>query len=463
MVLRATAQATETGVLRGLQQVVGERNVLVEPDVRAGHEVDWTGRFRGRALAVVRPGDAGQVRAVLRLCNESGVGVVPQGGNTGLVGGGVPRDGEVVLSLLRLNAIDPVDTAAGEVTAGAGVTLQDLQRHVAAAGWEFGVDLGSRSAATIGGMVATNAGGVHVLRHGPMASQVRGLELAMADGGIVERLAATNKDTAGYDLPALMTGSEGTLAIVTRARLRLVPPMRERVVALIGLADTAAAVSLVGRLQGRLPSLLAAELFFQAGLDLVLRHVTSRRPFPADAGAYLLVECAGRTSPLDELAAVLSEDSAIVDVAVARDAGERLALWHLREAHPEAIGREGIPHKLDVAVPVGRLAEFVAAVEPAVAAVAPGARTLVYGHIADGNVHVNVLDAEPHGMDVADVVLRLALELGGTISAEHGIGVAKVAWLELARGGADMAAMAAIKHALDPRGILNPGVLFAAD
>jgi FAD/FMN-containing dehydrogenase len=448
------------GVIDALRRLVGESHVLVDPAERAGHEIDWTGRFQGRALAVVRPADAGEVRAVLRLCNEAGIGVVPQGGNTGLVGGGVPRDGEVVLSLLRLRDIGPIDPVAAEVTAGAGVTLGDVQRHAAAAGWAFGVDLASRSAATVGGMIATNAGGLNVLRHGPMAAQVLGVELALADGGHIERIAAPHKDTAGYDLAALVTGSEGTLAVVTRARLRLVPRMTARAVAVIGLPDTAAAVSLVGRLQARLPSLVAAELFFEPGVELVVRHAAGRRPFEAIAGAYLLVECADLASPLDDLAAALSDEPSIVDIAVATGASDRLGLWHLREAHPEAIAREGVPHKLDIAVPTGRLADFVAMVGPAVAAVVPAARVHVYGHVADGNLHVNVLGPGPLDDAVDDAVLRLAIELGGTISAEHGIGVAKVAWLSLVRGADDTAAMAAIKRALDPRGILNPGVLF---
>jgi FAD/FMN-containing dehydrogenase len=446
-----------------LRAVVGDRNCLTDPDLLASHEVDWTGRFRGRALAVVRPASADEVAAILRACAESGIGVVPQGGNTGLVGGSVPRDGEVVVSLSRMADVEPVDPLGGEVTVGAGATLSAVQAAARASGWEVGVDLGARDSATIGGMVATNAGGVHVLRHGPMRRQVIGLEAVTSTGSVLRRLPGMLKDNTGYDLAGLLAGSEGTLAVITRVRLRLVPPLPHRAVALLGLADAATVIAVAGDLRRRLPSLLAAELVTRAGLDLVLRHAQLEPPFATPFPAYLLVETASaHGDPLDVLAAAL-EDFDASDVAVATDAAGRHRLWQLRERHTEAVNAEGVPHKLDVSVPIACLAELVDRVGPAVHEVAPDAQVISYGHVGDGNLHVNVLGPPPDDHAVDDAVLELVLSLGGSISAEHGIGVAKARWLVRDRGDADVAAMRAVKRALDPAGVMNPGVIFPLD
>jgi FAD/FMN-containing dehydrogenase len=240
-----------------LREIVGERHCLTEPALRASYETDWTRRFNGEALAVVRPGTTDEVAAVLRACADAGVGVVPQGGNTGLVGGSVPRGGEVVLSTLRLNGIQDLDADGGEVTVGAGATLAAVQAAVRRAAWETGVDLGARDSATIGGMVATNAGGVNVLRHGPMRQQLLGFEAVRADGMVLRRLPGMQKDNTGYDLGGLLAGSEGTLAVITRVRLRLVPALVHRAVAVIGLADAVAAVAAAGRIRRALGTVLA--------------------------------------------------------------------------------------------------------------------------------------------------------------------------------------------------------------
>ena len=447
-------------LLADLARVVGADHVLVDPALRAGFETDWTGRYHGAALAVVRPADTDQVAAVLRACRAARVGVVPQGGNTGLVGGGVPRDGTVLLSLGRLAGLGPVDPLAAEVVAGAGVTLARLAGHARAAGLEPAVDFGARDSATVGGMIATNAGGIHAFRHGPMRDQVVGMEAVTAEGSILRRLDRPRKDNTGYSLPALLAGSEGTLAVITAARLRLVPVPARLAVALLALPDVAAAVRIAGELRRTLPDLRAAELILADGLDLVVRHAGAARPFPFDPPACLLVEVAGDADPLPALADSLSATGGILDAVLADDTAARDRLWQLRDGQPDAIGREGIPHKLDVALPAARIADFVARVQERVAAVAPGARTIVFGHVLDGNLHVNVLGPDPADDSVDDVVLRLVVELGGSISAEHGVGVAKVRWLALDRSPAELAAMRAIKRALDPDGILNPGVLF---
>ena len=445
-----------------LRTVVGERHLLLDPSLRAGYETDWTRRFSGRALAVARPGSVEEVCAVLRACSAAGVGVVPQGGNTGLVGGSVPRGGELVLSSLRLSDIEDVDPDTGELTVGAGATLAAVQAAARAAGWDLGVDLGARDSATVGGMVATNAGGSNVLRHGPMRRQVLGFEAARSDGSILRRLPGMPKDNTGYDLGGLLAGSEGTLAVITRLRLRLVPPLAHRAVAVAGFADLASAVRAAARLRRSLASILALELFTDAGLELVIRHAHVAPPFSGRRPAYLLVEAGSDVDdPTDELVVALGATGVEEEAtAVATDPVGRHRLWQLRERHTEAVNAEGVPHKLDVSVPLGRYAELMERAPAAVAEVDPAARTISYGHVGDGNVHVNILGPAPGDDAVDDAVLELVVSLGGSVSAEHGIGTAKVRWLVRDRGPDTVAAMRAIKDAWDPAGILNPGVIF---
>jgi FAD/FMN-containing dehydrogenase len=444
-----------------LAGLIGDRHCLTDAALRASYETDWTRRWAGIALAVVRPGSTEDVAAVVQACAGAGVGVVPQGGNTGLVGGSIPIAGEVVLSTLRLNSIEHLDAGAGEVTVGAGAALASVQAAVRKAGWDVGVDFGARDSATIGGMVATNAGGVNVLRHGPMRRQLVGFEAVLADGTILRRLPGMPKDNTGYDLGGLLAGSEGTLAVITRVRLRLVPPLAKRAVAVIGFGDPASAVAAAGRLRRELASVLALELFTDVGLELVMRHAKVAAPFAVRRRAYLLVEAGSDAAdPTDELLAALEAIGADDgSAAVATDAAGRHRLWQLRERHTEAVNAEGVPHKLDVSVPADRYAELVERAPLAVAAVDPAARTICYGHVGDGNVHVNVLGPDPDDERVDDAVLELVLELGGSIGAEHGIGRAKVGWLERDRGADAVAAMRALKQAWDPAGILNPGVL----
>lgn len=443
-------------------RALGERDVITDPELTASYETDWTRRFRGRAAAVVRPRDAAQVAAVLRACADAGVPVVTQGGNTGLVGGGVPRGGELVLSTTALAAECTVDRAAGEVVVDAGTTLERVQRAARAAGFDFGVDIAPRESCTIGGMIATNAGGVHVLRYGMMAEQVIGLEAVLADGSRVGRVPALRKDNAGYHLAALLAGSEGTLGVITRAHLRLTPATPARAVALLGLEDAASAIELVQRVRGTLASLSALEIVFRECIELVVRHAGLPPPFAACPPLLVLVECASQRSPLDELVgAIAACADVLVDSAVADDEAGVRRLWRYRESVSEAINAAGIPHKLDVAVPLAAIPTFVANVRSRVAALASAALVAIFGHFGDGNLHVNVL-----GLDVADEtvdreILRLAAAAGGTIAAEHGVGVAKAGLLELVRSAGDLAAMRAAKHALDPRGIMNPGVIFA--
>jgi FAD/FMN-containing dehydrogenase len=445
-------------LIHALTAAVGERDVLVDADLRASYETDWTRRFHGSARAVVRPGSADEVAAVLAACREHGAAVVPQGGNTGMVGGSVPRGGEVVLSLGRLRELGEVDRATAQVTVGAGVTLAELQAHARAAGLDAGVDFGGRDSATVGGMVSTNAGGIQAIRHGTVRARVAGLQAVLTDGSIVDRRSGLLKDNAGYDLPALLVGSEGTLGVVTSVRWRLVPLMTARVAALIPLGSVAEVAALLARVRPALPSLHAAELMTDEGVGLVLDHVGASFPLARRSPAYLLLECAGRSDPTDELVSALDE-AGVDDAVVAEESGERERLWRLREGYTEALNAAGIPHKMDVGVPLRELPRFTEEVGPLAERVAPGSMTVVFGHLGDGNVHVNVLGPEPDDDAVDEAVLRLAASCGGTISAEHGVGVAKARWLSLARSPDELRAMRAIKRALDPDGILNPGAV----
>jgi FAD/FMN-containing dehydrogenase len=451
-------------LLAALREVVGPAHVLTEPDVRAGYEVDWTGRWRGSAEAVVRPGNVAEVAAVLGASAAAGVTVVPQGGNTGLVGGGVPRAdavSQIVLSLVRLDERGRVDGGAAQVSAGAGVTLTQLQAHAGAAGLMFAVDLTARQSATVGGMVATNAGGLHVLRYGSMRAQVVGIEAVLADGSVLSRMGGLVKDNSGYDLAGLLCGSEGTLAVVTGARLRLWPRPTHRVTALLGLADLPGALSVLSRLRS-LDTLEAVEVMFDDGIELVCAHAQLAAPFSQPHPCVLVVECAGLDDPTNDLAGVLSGCPEVLDTAVASDSGGRQRLWSWREAHTEAVNALGIPHKLDVSLPAQRMAEFEGEVRALVTSVALGSRLVLWGHLGDGNLHVNVVGPPPDDESVDEAVLRLVADLGGSISAEHGIGVAKRRWLSLTRSSADVAVMTAVKRAFDPTGMLNPGVLLPA-
>ncbi len=445
-----------------LTEIVGPVHVLRDPDQLATYERDWTGRFVGRASLVVRPASTDEVAAVVRACAELDAPIVPQGGNTGLVGGNVPRSGEVVVHLGRLRELSEVDERARQVTAGAGVTIAEVQEHARRAGLEYPIDLASRDSATVGGTIATNAGGMYVGRYGPTRAQVVGIEAVFADGSVVSRMSGLIKDNAGYDLASLLAGSEGTLAIVTRARLRLVPSLPRRAVALLGLPSLDRAVDLVATLHRTLPTLLAAEVFFEEGLELVCRHRGLRRPFDLPAGCYLLLECGAQEDPAPGLAQAVADAVPEGWALLGTTAAERARLWAYRESHTEAINAEGVPHKLDVTLPLSVLPAFEREVRGRLQRRVPGARPILFGHVGDGNLHVNVLGCDPADERVEEAVLTLVAEFGGSISAEHGVGIAKARWLHLTRSPADIAAMQAIKRALDPRGILNPGVLFPA-
>jgi FAD/FMN-containing dehydrogenase len=450
-----------------LAAVVGSSHVLTDPEMRAAYETDWTRRFSGASSLVVRPASTEEVAAVLVACGRAGVPVVVQGGNTGLVGGSVPPpdDGAstppVIVSTTRLDSLGQVDVAANQVTAGAGVTLGRLQAAAAAAGLVFPVDLAARDTATVGGMIATNAGGLHVLRYGSMRAQVLGVEAVLADGTVVSRLSGLVKDNTGYDLSQLLVGSEGTLAVITSARLRLVPSHPERVVALLGLPSTAEALRVLDAVRRGAEGLQAAEVFYAEGMTMVRSHGSLPAPFRRETPVYLLLEAAGLRDPSSSMFEVLAElDLADDATAVATDPSGMAGLWAYRERHTEAVSALGVPHKLDVTLPQARLAEFEDAVRTLVSSEAPGAQLILFGHVGDGNLHVNVIGPPAEDETLDEAVLSLVASMEGSISAEHGIGRAKAPWLGLSRSPAELAVMRSVKAAVDPEGRLNPGVLF---
>lgn len=448
-----------SAVLAQLAAVVGADHVLTDPGLTEGYVTDWSGRWRGHATAVVRPGSTAEVAAVVRVCASAGVAVVPQGGNTGLVNGSIPHAGEVVVSVRRLDRIEGVDPVGGTIAAGAGVTVADAHRAAAEHGLAFAIDLASRDSATLGGIVATNAGGVRVVRRRATRAQVLGIEAVLADGSVLRRWTGLEKDNVGYDLPGLLAGSEGTLAIVTGVLMRLVTPAVHVQVLLVAVPTLDAALVALDRVRRSGLDVEAAEFFGQPGLDLVCGTSGLRPPFAEPSPYYLLVELSGGS---DETVIDVLEDLADVIDDGTVEAGPGRRLWAYREGHTESINAASAtpPVKLDVAVPLARHAEFERVLRTRVAEAFPEVRLVTFGHIAEGNVHVNLLDVDRADVDViTDLVFSEVAAHGGSISAEHGIGRSKLPWIGLGRSAVDLATMRAIKDALDPHGLFNPGVL----
>ena len=455
------SDASLADAFHALRSIEGPEHVLTDDDVRASFETDWTRRYHGNSLAVVRPSSTESVRAVVQVCRDHGLSLVPQGGNTGLVGGGIPHDERsIVLSTARMRHLGPVDEASASIVVGAGAPLAAVQRAARSHGLELGVDLASRESATIGGMVATNAGGLHFVRYGPMRQQIEGLVAVLGDATVVGRVPGLAKDNTGISWPALMAGSEGTLGIVTEVHLRLVTQLDEHVTALVGLESVDDAVRLCARVRRDVDSVMALEFVTADGVELVQRQRGIGAPFPGHRPALvLLIDCAGPRGSSERIAADLAaglSDRTLVAVAIEPEPRRRL--WEYREAVTESIAKVGIPHKLDVSLPASELAAFVARVPEVIAAADPGAYPVLFGHLGDGNVHVNVLGAAPDDTRADDAVLQLVVASGGSISAEHGIGVAKARYLPWVRRPEELAAFRRVRRALDPDGILNPWV-----
>jgi FAD/FMN-containing dehydrogenase len=459
--------------VRTVSAIVGDEHVIVDADRRATYETDWTGRYSGSCVAAVRPGTADEVAGVLHACTTSGVDVITQAGNTGLVGGGVPRAPSVgrddvarrpaiVLSMRRFTAISDLDASSMQITCGAGVTIAEWRRAARGAGFDTPVDFAARDSATVGGAIATNAGGSRVVRFGTMRQQVVGVEAVLAGGSVVGSLAGLPKETVGLHWPSLVCGSEGTLAVITAARLRLVPYHEHVTTVLVALDGLEAALALLARTRRRLASLDSIEIVWPAALDLVAAHLGVAGPVEVPTGGVaVLVECADHVDPTADLLGVVGEIDGVTATAVATDGPRRERVLAFRDRITEAIAAaaatSGTPtYKLDIAVPGGAIDRVVDVANEA--ASAQRARVIPFGHLAEGNVHLNFLDAvDPDAL--ADAVLPVVAELGGTISAEHGIGVAKTKWIHLVRRPGELDALRSIRRALDPAGILNPGVL----
>ena len=456
----------DKSLLHEFESIVGASHALHENELVASYSTDWTGRFKGSTPLVLRPGTTEEVAQILRVASEASVALVPQGGNTGLVGGSVPLRGEVVLSLLRLNVCEPVDVLAQQVTLGAGVTLAQAQNHVSPFNLAIGVDLAARDSCTIGGMIATNAGGINVVRYGPMRDQLLGVEAVTADGSSISHLEGLEKDNTGYHLPGLLAGSEGSLAVITKARLRLHPHLEERCSAMLAFKSVGDAVSATAQLRRSVPDLHAVEVIFREAMDLVSDYISTSIPVRSDGSAWLIVEAASSSDPTDELAQAIDDlGDLVLDVAVGHDSTSRAGLWQFREKITEAIATRGTPHKLDVTLPASELAEFVSRIPEIISGVDQRATAVMFGHLGDGNVHVNVLgdDGLEPDNEVESAVLGYVAQLGGSISAEHGIGTAKKEFLHLNRSGEEIAIFRAIKSSFDPKGILSPNTLIPAE
>ncbi|MEO0618577.1 MAG: FAD-binding oxidoreductase [Pseudomonadota bacterium] len=455
--------------------IVGARHVLSAPDDVAGHLVERRGLYEGRTLCVVRPGSTQEVADILAMANETGVPVVPQGGNTGLVGGQIPFEegAEIVLSLSRLDTIRAVDPVGETLIVEAGVTLQNVQEAADAVDRLFPLSLASQGSCQIGGNLATNAGGMQVLAYGNARDLTLGLEVVLADGQIWDGLRTLRKDNTGYDLRHLFVGSEGTLGIITAAALKLAPKPAELSSGFIGVASLEDVAALYGIARGVAGSAITRfELLPRIGLDLVLKHAEGMRdPLDAPHLWYVLIEISGARADgaaEGQLLALLEDGATagfVADAAVASSGAQADMFWTIRERISDVQGREGGSIKNDVAVPVADVPAFIAAADKAVEAVMPGARPVPFGHFGDGNIHYNIL--QPIGMEktaflaqwdfMCGVVNEVVLGFAGTISAEHGIGRMKQHLMAEIKSPVELALMRRIKTALDPNGILNPG------
>jgi FAD/FMN-containing dehydrogenase len=464
-----------TTLLDAIRAVVGDRGILTETSDTAPYSEDWRRLYRGRTSAVVRPGTTEELAAVVTLCAASGTPIVPQGGNTSMVGGAVPNENgsELILSTARLNRIRDLDPADMTLTVEAGVTLKTAQLAAAEQGCLLPLSISSEGTAQIGGVLAVNAGGNNTVRYGNARDLVLGLEVVLPDGSIWNGLRRLRKDNTGYCLRQLFVGSEGTLGIITAAVLKLVPQPQEIAVALCGVETPEAALSLFVRFQAHdAASISAFELMSGLGTSFVLKHIPGAvLPLESPAPFYVLVELASprpRAGLREMLESVLEqalEDGIVQDAAIAESDAQRAAIWRLREEHSEGQKREGASVKNDVSVPVSKVPAFILKATAACEALMPGVRVVPFGHMGDGNIHFNL--EQPVGSDPAwflgqdhvimDAVNEVVREYDGSFSAEHGIGRLKPYMMPDWRGGAELALMQRIKAAIDPAGIMNPG------
>ncbi|MGX9671000.1 FAD-binding oxidoreductase [Mycobacterium sp. HM-7] len=447
-------------LLDRLASVVGAGYVTTDTDVLASRVVDHTGRYHGRAQALVRPGSDTEVAAVLRVCGDAGACVTVQGGRTSLVAGTVPEHDDILLSTERLSAIGAVDTAERRVRVGAGATCAAVQHAAAAAGLVFGVDLASRDSATVGGMASTNAGGLRTVRYGNMREQILGLEVALPDGSLVRRHSQVRSDNTGYDLTSLFVGAEGTLGVITGLDLRLYPAPAHRVTAVAGFHDLDALID-TGRRFRDMDGIAALELIDSRGSALTAEHLGVAAP--VDGDWQLLIEMAGDADQTELLASALEDAELVGEPAVGMDITASQRLWQVRESIGEILGWYGPPLKFDVSLPLSKIHEFTDRAVTLVTEYAPEAIPVLFGHIGEGNLHLNLVRcnvSDETERTLYTAMMTLIADCGGNVSSEHGVGTRKRDYLTMSRTDADIAAMRTVKAAFDPTGYLNPAVLF---
>lgn len=458
-------------LLERLKAIVGPSGWTSDPVALEPHLTEWRGVYRGKTALMVAPQSTAELAEVVRVCAEAGTSIVPQGGNTGLCGGAIPDDSgsQILLSLARLNRIRAIEPDDFSIVVESGCVLADVQRAARSAGRLYALSLAAEGSCQIGGNLSTNAGGTNVLKYGTARDQVLGLEVVLADGTIWDGLRSLRKDTAGYDLKQLFIGAEGTLGIITAASLRLYPIPPNLYTAIVAVPSPSAAVSLLATLRIDLADqVYAFELISERALGFVLRHIPdTRAPLDQKYPWYVLVECAAPQG-VDALHAMLMSS---IQLGYARDAvisnsdREAAEFWRLRHSISEAQKFEGASLKHDVSVPVGRIGDFIQAAEIAVREIDPEVRVVAFGHVGDGNVHFNISQATGASTQrfaacserLSDAVYAVTRSFAGSISAEHGIGQAKREMLRDFRSATELAMMHAVKRALDPGNLMNPG------
>ncbi len=456
-------------LLDELKEIVGPRGWIDDAVDLEPRLVDWRGLYVGKTPLLVAPATTAEVSAVVKACNAAGIGIVPQGGNTGMCGGSVPDASgtQILLSLHRMRLIRDVDAANFSITVEAGCVLAEIQEAARAAERYFPLSLGAEGTCQIGGNLATDAGGLNVLRYGTARALTLGLEVVLADGTVLNSLRALRKDTAGYDLKQIFIGSEGTLGVITAACLRLFPDPGELQTAMVAVATAGESVGLLSRLKERLADRVETfELVSDHVFGLVEKHIPDARlPFDQRFPWYVLIEVACSVDELERALAEAIEDGPVLDAVMAKNEAEGERLWRMRESISEAERQDGRALKHDISVPVSAMPEFLSRGDALLEALNPQARLVAFGHVGDGNLHYNVVlprsmddnQWQQEGTRVTGAIYDLVTEFGGSISAEHGIGQYKREWLSRYGNDAELDLMQKLKKTLDPAGILNPG------
>lgn len=461
----------QLSTLTRIKDFIGPQGWTEDPDLIAPHLIEWRDRWSGSAPILLMPASTAEAQMILSQCHEAGLAVTTQGGNTGLVGAQIPR-GEVLISTKRLNAIRSIDPVDDALVAEAGVILTQVQDAARQIGKRFPLSLASEGSATIGGLISTNAGGVHVRRHGMMRAQILGLEAVLPNGSLYEGLSALRKDNTGYDLKQLFIGAEGTLGLVTAATLKLVAQPRYMTVALLALETPEQAVELLHRLEAETAAVAAFEVMNHVGVSLALKNIPNVRvPFSAPSPWLALVEFEGPSADLvekvEEALASALEAGLASDVVVAQNEAQSKSFWYLREEMSACQKPEGVAAKHDVSVPVSKIPAFLRLADAAAEKVAPGARVVAFGHCSDGNIHYDVI--QPRAMSAEaykalvpqmnEAIHDVAMSFNGSISAEHGIGISRRDEFLRREPDAHLTLMRAIKQSFDPKNIMNPRVL----